>query len=134
MSKQQAYMPPSKSDIHETPDKIYDWIKETYGWSKEQLNDPCPVNPICNALHIVWDTINFVNPPYTLLSDFVAHAIRQADEYGCISIMLLPAKTDQQWFHSLVAREYDIHWIKGRLKFKGHKYHATQPHFLVLIK
>ena len=130
-----AYMPPIKSDVHITPDRVWDMIKENWGWNKEQFFDPCPVNPQWNGLDIDWKELNYVNPPYsrergdkkTLLTQFVEKAL---DEKGT-TIMLLPSKTDQEWFHKI--KELDIMWIRGRLKFVGNEWSATQPHFLVKI-
>ena len=130
-----AYMPPIKSDVHITPDRVWDMIKENWGWNKEQFFDPCPVNPQWNGLDIDWKEMNFVNPPYsrekgekkTLLSQFVEKAL---EEKGT-TVMLLPSKTDQEWFHKI--KEFDIVWIRGRLKFVGNEWSATQPHFLVKI-
>ena len=130
-----AYMPPIKSDVHLTPDRVWDMIKENWGWNKEQFFDPCPVDPQWNGLDIDWRDLNFVNPPYsrqqgerkTLLAQFVDKAL---SEKGT-TVMLLPSKTDQEWFHKI--KELDIMWIRGRLKFVGNEWSATQPHFLVKI-
>tara|TARA_B110000211_G_scaffold226782_1_gene280782 strand:+ start:176 stop:574 length:399 start_codon:yes stop_codon:yes gene_type:complete len=130
-----SYMPPIKSDVHITPDRVWDMIKEEWGYEKEQFFDPCPVNPQWNGLEINWKELNYVNPPYsrergdkkTLLTLFVEKAL---EEKGT-TIMLLPSKTDQEWFHKI--KEFDIMWIRGRLKFVGNEWSATQPHFLVKI-
>ena len=130
-----SYMPPIKSDVHITPDRVWDMIKDNWGYEKEQFFDPCPVNPQWNGLDIDWKELNYVNPPYsreqgekkTLLTLFVDKAL---EEKGT-TIMLLPSKTDQEWFHKI--KEFDIMWIRGRLKFIGNEWSATQPHFLVKI-
>ena len=128
-------MPPIKSDVHITPDRVWDMIKDMWGYEKEQFFDPCPVNPQWNGLDIDWKELNYVNPPYsreqgekkTLLTLFVEKAL---EEKGT-TIMLLPSKTDQDWFHMI--KNYDILWINKRLKFKNNENSATQPHFLVKI-
>ena len=128
-------MPPIKSDVHITPDRVWDMIKDMWGYEKEQFFDPCPVNPQWNGLDIDWKELNYVNPPYsreqgekkTLLTLFVEKAL---EEKGT-TIMLLPSKTDQEWFHKI--KEFDMMWIRGRLKFVGNEWSATQPHFLVKI-
>jgi len=130
-----SYMPPIKSDVHITPDRVWDMIKDMWGYEKEQFFDPCPVNPQWNGLDIDWKELNYVNPPYsreqgekkTLLTLFVEKAL---EEKGT-TIMLLPSKTDQEWFHKI--KEFDMMWIRGRLKFVGNEWSATQPHFLVKI-
>ncbi len=129
-----GYMPRSKSDIHETPDRVYDLIKGYWGYSKDVMFDPCPIDYKQNALQLVWQKVNYVNPPYSLLKEFVADAIHQADMYHHTTIMLLPSKTEQEWFHDLVKRDSVFLWIRKRLTFKNHKNNATQPHFLVMIQ
>ena len=126
-------MPQSKSDTHLTPDRVWDLIRELWDYSKSQFFDPCPVNSTFDSLKIEWNQLNFVNPPYTLLKEFVFKAMSESVK-GNQTIMLLPAKTDQMWFHILIDKRYEINWIQKRLKFKNNKWSATQPHFLVLIK
>ena len=126
-----SYMPQSKSDVHLTPDRVFDLIKEKWGYSKNEMFDPCPENPTFNGLVIEWKNLNFVNPPYTLLKEFVYKAIGYS--VTRTTIMLLPCKTDQHWFHELKPWWDQIIWIEKRLKFKNNKWAATQPHFLVLI-
>jgi hypothetical protein len=76
--------------------------------------------------------LNFVNPPYTLLREFVQKAIDETQR-DRETIMLLPSKTEQEWFHDLLKLKCEIIWIRRRLKFKNNKDGATQPHFLVRI-
>ena len=128
-----SYMPKSKSDEHITPEKVYLWIQHHWGFQKDDMFDPCPVGFMKDGLSFTWPELNYVNPPYTLLKEFVAKAMVEAFR-GKRTIMLLPSKTDQGWFHDLIAGEYELHWIKGRLKFEGAKWSATQAHFLVMVK
>jgi hypothetical protein len=130
-----SYMPPIKSDVHITPDRVWDIIDDTWNYHKDEFFDPCPINPKFNGLIIDWKDLNFVNPPYsrqqgdkkTLLSQFVDKALKEKGT----TIMLLPSKTDQDWFHKI--KHLDIIWIPKRLKFKNNIHSATQPHFLVKI-
>lgn len=126
-----SYMPKSKSDVHLTPDRVFDIIKKRWDYSKDELFDPCPENPQYDGLKIDWKEVNFVNPPYTLLKEFVKKAIDES--FRNTTIMLLPCKTDQHWFHELKPWWNQIEWIEKRLKFKNNKWSATQPHFLVMI-
>jgi hypothetical protein len=134
-----SYMPPIKSDVHITPDRVWDIIKDNWGYEKEQFFDPCPVNPQWNGLDIDWRDLNYVNPPYsrergdkkTLLTLFVEKTLKETVLNNSITVMLLPSKTDQEWFHKI--KNFEIIWIRGRLKFVGNEWSATQPHFLVKI-
>ena len=134
-TKESSYMPKSKSDTHITPDRVWQLIQLYWGYTKNQFFDPCPVDWKESGLVIDWSILNYVNPPYTLLGQFVAKAVAEAVHNENITVMLLPAKTDQDWFHDyIIQKGYEIKWINKRLKFKNNKWSATQPHFLVLVK
>ena len=130
-----SYMPQIKSDVHITPDIIFEIIEKHWGYNKDKMFDPCPIDHKFNGLTIKWKDLNFVNPPYSrqkgdkksLLSMFVDKAIKEKGT----TVMLCPSKTDQEWFHKI--KHLEIIWIEKRLRFKNNINHATQPHFLVRI-
>lgn len=128
-----SYMPPAKSDIHITPDNVFIEIWNQWGIYKEDFFDPCPLNPKFDGLNIDWKPLNYVNPPYSNLKDWVDKAYFETKQ-GRKTIMLLPSKTEQGFFHFLLEKNYEIKWIRKRLKFKNNKHGATQPHFLVLVQ
>lgn len=136
-----SYIKKSKSDVHLTPNRVFEIIKSEYGILKEQLFDPCPLNPKFDGLKIDWKEYNFVNPPYSkikgekksLLTQFVNKAIAETDK-GNTTVMLLPSKTDQQWFHDLEPFHYNIIWIRKRLIFAGEKNNSPQAHFLICLR
>jgi len=135
-----AYKPKSKNQEHLTPDNIYEKIYELVRLKKTDFYDPCPagtpyLSPIFfNGLYGDWQDNNYVNPPYAVrtLELFVAKAVEQSKK-GKKTWMLLPSKTDQDWFHKYIKHRHII-WIRKRLKFKNNKNHATDCHFLVLIR
>jgi hypothetical protein len=137
-------MPQSKSDEHITPDNVFTIIKNRWGYERDQFFDPCPVNGT-SGLDDAWQKLNFVNPPYgikkgntpSLLELFVWKAHHETQWFNKVSIMLLPVKTDQGWFHDYIIDpkfKYEIEWIRKRLHFKNNKWSATQPHFLVKME
>ena len=134
-------MPQSKKQEHLTPDRVWNMLEELTPYSKQDFYDPCPVGTpylspcFFNGLYGDWKDINYVNPPFAvkILRQFYNKAKQQALK-GRITIMLLPSKTDQDWFHDIFDNRYSIRWIKGRLKFKGNKDTAMGGHFLVMIK
>lgn len=133
-------MPKSKNQEHITPDRIFDLIKEKWGLDREIFYDPCPAGtpykaPIFfNGLYGDWQKWNYVNPMFEVktLTAFYKKAKEQMQICN-YSIMLLPSKTDQDWFHDIIEKNYEIKWIKKRLKFKNNKDSATGAHFLVKI-
>lgn len=137
-----AYMPKSKNQEHLTPDIVYDLIWKHWKIPKSAMFDPCivgtPFRSPCffNGLYSEWQIWNYVNPPYEIrtLEKFVKKAILEAQK-GKITIMLLPTKTDQDWFHfNILLNDFEILWIRKRLKFKNNKNHSTDSHFLVKIQ
>jgi len=136
-----AYMPKSKNQEHQTPDRIFDLILRNWRIPKRYFYDPCPVGTpfrapcFFNGLYGDWKNYNFVNPPFEIrtLEKFVSKALDEIEK-DHITIMLLPAKTDQAWFHDMILEfDFEILWIRKRLKFKNNKDSSTGSHFLVKI-
>jgi site-specific DNA-methyltransferase (adenine-specific) len=135
------YMEKSKTDSHGTPDYILERVKKDYG----ELNDfdPCPLNdnPTFNGLDIEYprDKIIFINPPYSSLKTtkkkigWVEKAHNECMK-GSEIVMLIPARTDTQWFHDFILGQYNVEFIRGRIKFKGSKTGAPFPSMLVHFK
>jgi len=135
MSK--GYMPKSKSQVHITPQRVYDKIEQIWGWKKDDMFDPCPVDPDFDGLKIPWKKINYVNPPFEVetLTAFVNKTLQEA-LLGNETIMLLPTnKTDQMWWGRLwqVLDKDDIIWFRGRLKFENEKDSSPNAHVLVRV-
>lgn len=141
-----AYMPQSKRQEHITPDRVWCVVSDITGipaiiCKEEIFHDPCPVGtpykaPIFfNGLYGDWRECNYVNPPYEVktLRRFYQKAKEQAKK-GRWSIMLLPSKTDQDWFHDIIKNDFRVEWIEGRLRFKNNKDQAMGGHFLVVIR
>lgn len=47
-------------------------------------------------------------------------------------VALLPARTDTRWWHDCVMKAKEIRFIKGRLRFDGHKHNAPFPSAVVV--
>lgn len=122
----------SKStDNWSTPKNIYDYYIN-------ELNcfDLCPLNHDLlefNGLVIDWQKNNFVNPPYSEISNFVDKAIFES-YLGNTTYLLVPSRTDTKWFHKLLVHGVDLHFYKGRLKFGDGKNSAPFPSVLITIK
>ncbi len=48
--------------------------------------------------------------------------------------MLLPARTDTQWFHTYINNHAEIRFLKGRIKFVGAKHPAPFPSMVVIFR
>lgn len=91
-----------------------------------------------------WETkwTVFLNPPHSLVAQFVAKAAEQYERWpGMTIVMLLPARTDTRWFHQFLwDRErycprpgVQVRFLKGRLTFMGAEHPAPFPSMVVVL-
>tara|TARA_R110002110_G_scaffold372172_1_gene582220 strand:+ start:53 stop:697 length:645 start_codon:yes stop_codon:yes gene_type:complete len=140
-----GYMPKSKTDSHSTPQYIKDYVAKT--WGKLSDYDPCPLNddPDTDGLLESWDVggegVIFVNPPYSALKSTKKHGIGwveksylESHKGGRTIVLLIPARTDTEWFHEFCLPHGEIEFIKGRIKFGDAKAAAPFPSMYVVFK
>lgn len=127
-----------------TPIDFFQSLQERFG--KFDL-DPCttPDNPLNipyyytikeDGLRQQWKGQVYCNPPYGKeTKKWIQKALNEVNEGHCHRVvMLLPARTDCQWFHQIYNREgVTIEFLKGRLKFRGSNNSAPFPSILVII-
>jgi site-specific DNA-methyltransferase (adenine-specific) len=83
-----------------------------------------------NGLLQNWsDDIVFCNPPY---GREIGKWVKKGSESTNTVVMLLPARTDTRWFHQYIYNKATITFVKGRLKFGGHKNSAPFPSMIVV--
>lgn len=73
-----------------------------------------------DALAQSWTNLAvFCNPPYgRQIERWVRKAVIETGDMGCpLAVLLLPARTGNQWFHKWVVRHAEIRFIRGRLGF-----------------
>lgn len=122
----------SKTSEWETPQAFFDAIQRTY---KLDI-DVCATRENAklarwwdekeNGLTQNWTGVRaWMNPPY---GREIGKWIEKAATGGAaIVVALLPARTDTRWFHDHVQGKATVHFIRGRLKFGGHKNSAPFP-------
>ncbi len=65
--------------------------------------------------------------------DWVRKASQEAAN-GVTIVALLPARTDSRWFQTYVLPYAELRWVKGRLKFGGHKTSALFPSVVAVYR
>lgn len=86
-----------------------------------------------NGLYQEWAELNWMNPPYGKeTAMWVASAFVEAI-LGNLTVALLPARTDTQWFHKYIYHKHEIRFLKGRLKFGNSKNPAPLPSMIVVF-
>lgn len=108
--------------------------------------DPCATagNAVCaqfytradDGLAQPWRGTVFLNPPYGRgIGKWVEKACRSALEGDATVVCLLPARTDTSWWHTwIIPFAAEVRFIRGRLKFGGHKNAAPFPSAVVVFK
>lgn len=132
-------------DVQETPQWFFDELDATYHFildaCADLANHKClnwygPDSLRADALEGDWPLGGWIwmNPPYSRGNQrrFVEKAIEQAKR-GTHTIALLPADTSTRLFHELIYPDYDIEFLKKRLKFNNAKQGAKFGNMLVKI-
>lgn len=90
----------SGNNNYATPEYLYKTLDMEFGFDY----DPCPLNPNfdptkdVDGLTTDWTGKRvFCNPPWSEISKWVTKAMTSK----CLTVMVLPARTDTEWFHRL---------------------------------
>ena len=131
----------SKTDQWATPQDFFDKLDEEFHFTL----DPCAdeFNHKCNTyfteeidgLTQDWSghTV-FCNPPYgSVIKEWVKKCHDESDEHHITVVMLIPARTDTQYFHKYIYGKSEIRFIQGRLKFGNSKNSAPFPSMVVIF-
>lgn len=124
-----ANMRPQESHAIEwaTPWDLYNLLDSKFKFTL----DPCATmeNHKCakfftkeqNGLEQSWENERvFCNPPYgSQISEWVAKAWSECLHNNVFVVMLLPPRTDTNWFHEYASWTSEIWFLKGRVKFQN---------------
>jgi phage N-6-adenine-methyltransferase len=126
----------SKQD-RRTPKAIFDHFDEIYNFQLDPCTSTSKPNNLGtphyyhydpdtkvgdNGLTLSWSKYKsvFANPPWANLETWIKKAYYESLD-SCTVAVLLPVKSDTNWFHEYVLEKSDIiHFIKGRVIFEGH--------------
>lgn len=127
----------SKTDMWETPQEFFDELNDEFHFTL----DVCATkeNAKCSKYYTKeqdglvqpWEGVVWCNPPYGReITKWVERAYLSKQTV----VMLLPARTDTQWFHDYIYGKAEIRFIKGRLKFGRSKNSAPFPSMIVVFR
>ena len=122
----------SMSDEWRTPQSLFKKLDKEFNFD----SDPCPMGRSLKRgmLRKVWLKRVFVNPPFSKIKDWVLQGYIHGQHNEVVVVMLIPSRTDTRWWHDYVMKAKEIRFIKGRLKFSGHKNAAPFPSCVVVFK
>lgn len=135
------YINPSESQEWSTPQDLFNELNKEFAFEL----DACATPEIAkcgkyysqqeDALMQKWERSTFCNPPYgNSLKKWVRKAYDESVR-GCTVVMLLPSRTDTEWFHRYcLTPGGEIRFLKGRLKFGDGKGRAPFPSMVVVFR
>ncbi len=112
-----------------TPKALLKKLEKEFG----VMFDPCPSNPKFDGLKIEWNSPAFVNPPYGREIGKWCEKAFEESKKGVVIIMLVPSRTDTQWWHNFIMEAEEIRFIQGRLKFDDQPNPAPFPSAIIIF-
>jgi DNA N-6-adenine-methyltransferase Dam len=103
----------SGNDNYATPEYLKQALEREFGTTL----DPCPLNPKpeIDGLALDWDgEVVFCNPPWSDIEPWV----NKAYDSKCITVFVLPARTDTAWFHKLHYSGAQLRFFRKRCHFE----------------
>jgi site-specific DNA-methyltransferase (adenine-specific) len=103
-----------ETDNWQTPPDLYKKLDEEFHFDF----DPCPLNATFDGLKIDWKKRNYINPPYSMVKEFLKKGAEEIEKGNAeVNVFLTFANTDTAWFHDFCFGKAEIRFIRGRLKF-----------------
>lgn len=136
----QRFDPEESSDAWKTPPSVWRPLSEAVGGFDL---DPCTSSSADeiaveeyheHGTERQWTGAVWCNPPYSAIGEWVDKAIREVGhERAETVVMLLPARTDTQWFHRLFDASTAVCLREGRIQFYGEDGRASNAPMPVLF-
>lgn len=143
MAKFESRFESAKQDW-ETPDDLFDPLNSEFHFTLDAAADENNTKTSVffsaydNSLQQDWGAhVIWLNPPYdartSKLSDWVKKAADAAAK-GATVVMLIPARTNTNWFHDICLKFGEVRFIRGRPKFGNALHGLPQPLCLVIFR
>jgi phage N-6-adenine-methyltransferase len=122
-----SYHPRPKRIDWQTPRWLWDALDKEFSFSIDAAASPENTmmgrfwTEADDALSQSWSGERvWINPPFTfaILRQFVRKAWHESRKLNTIAVVLVPLKTDQDWWHEYAIRT-EIRFIRGRITFDG---------------
>ena len=130
----------SKTDEWETPQAVFDELNTIYKFKLDVCasgkNAKCPwfFTKKEDGLKQQWTGSCWMNPPYgRTIGLWMKKAYEASFAGATVVVCLVPSRTDTAWWHDYAMRG-EVKFIRGRLKFGGHKNSAPFPSAIIVFK
>ena len=129
----------SATDLWATPQVFFDGVAAEFPFKTDVCalpeNSKCAnyFTPAQDGLSQTWSGVCWMNPPYgRAIGAWVKKAFESAQR-GATVVCLLPSRTDTAWWHDYAIKG-EVRFLRGRIKFGGHKNSAPFPSALVIFR
>ena len=129
----------SASDDWPTPQDFFDRMNAMHGpleldvcASPENAKCPRYYTREDDGLAQTWAGRCWMNPPYGRTIGLWMRKAYEESQRGALVVCLVPARTDTAWWHDY-ATKGQVTFIRGRLKFGGHRNSAPFPSATVVF-
>lgn len=133
----------SRTDLWETPQDFFDKLDAEFHFTVDVCaipeNAKCKrfYTPEMDGLSQPWEGVCWCNPPYGrhVVDKWVKRAW-DSSAAGATVVMLLPARTDTEWFHKYIYKQnrVELRFVRRRLKFGNSKSGAPFPSMVVVFR
>jgi site-specific DNA-methyltransferase (adenine-specific) len=129
----------------ETPAELFGPLNDEFGFTLDAAADAanakvpgCYFDEAADGLaqnwgsHVVW-----LNPPYGDKSRSLAAWVKKAAEAagsGATCVLLIPARTNTNWFHDYCLARGEVRFIRGRPRFGDAEHGLPLPLCVVIFR
>lgn len=130
---------PTPDDMYDALDKIYNF---TFDLAASEVNTKCKMffEESDDSLSQNWDSEScWLNPPYggsgqNKLSRWIEKSCIESQKHSNRIVVLIPARTNTNWWHDSCMKAKEILFIKGRPKFGDAKHGLPQPLAIIIFE
>ena len=110
----------SKKQDWVTPDWLFHQLDDEFHFTLDAAasdrNHKCEkyFTEADDGLSQKWDGVVWCNPPY---NKSIKKWVKKAHDSDCVVVMLIPARTETDYWHEYIFGKAEIRFIHGRLRF-----------------
>lgn len=129
----------SATEMWATPQGFFDKLNEEFHFGRDVCatkdNAKCKrfFTKADDALTKQWSGVCWMNPPYGRVIGLWMKKAYASSLEGTTVVCLVPSRTDTAWWWDYVMKG-EIRFVRGRLKFNGHKNSAPFPSAVVVFR
>lgn len=112
------------NDEWTTPQWLFNWLNSRFEFQLDAAatEDNAKSDNYYSAQHSgvanPWHSPTFCNPPYSNVGPWVAKAFNEWSRNEVESCLLIPVRTDQEWWHrGIIETGARVEFYKGRISF-----------------